>query len=236
MPSGTLYLIPVTLGGDDLKRIIPEFNSELIKGLTYFIGENAKATRAFLKLSSYPNISNALVEELNQHTKNTDLRPLLQPLLNGHNVGLMSDAGCPGIADPGAEIVRQAHRQNIKVVPLIGPSSITLSIMASGFNGQHFAFVGYLPIEKTQRSKRLKELEKISQQYNQSQFFIETPYRNGNLFSDCLSALNPDTLLSLAVNITLPDEYICTKSVGEWKQSETPDFNKKPTVFGIYVG
>jgi 16S rRNA (cytidine1402-2'-O)-methyltransferase len=234
MPQGTLYLIPVTLGGDDIARVIPGFNSEIIKTLKYFIAEDAKNARRFLKLCGYADLSKAGIEELNQHTKFSDHNDLIAPLLKGENVGLMSDAGCPAVADPGAEIVKLAHKNGIKVVPLVGPSSILLSIMASGFSGQHFSFSGYLPIEKPQRIKRLKELEQLAGKFGQSQFFIETPYRNAAMFEDILSALSADTLLSLAVNITLRDEWIQTKTISEWKKSDAPDFIKKPTVFGIY--
>jgi 16S rRNA (cytidine1402-2'-O)-methyltransferase len=234
MPHGTLYLVPVTLGGDDVKRVIPEYNIDLIKTLTRFIAEDAKNARRFLKLCSYPDISKAQIEELNNHTPVLAVAGLLDPLCKGHNLGLMSDAGCPGVADPGSEIVKLAHQKNIRVVPLVGPSSILLSIMASGFNGQHFAFAGYLPIEKPQRVKRLKELEQLAVKNYQSQFFIETPYRNLPLFQDILSTLNPDTRLCVAVNVTLADELIITKSIQEWKKTGPPDFDKKTSVFGIY--
>jgi 16S rRNA (cytidine1402-2'-O)-methyltransferase len=172
---------------------------------------------------------------INQHVDLDELNSFLTPLLQGQDMGLMSDAGCPGIADPGAEIISLAHKKGIKVVPLVGPSSIVLSIMASGFNGQNFAFNGYLPIEKIARSKRSKELEQISLKYNQAQFFIETPYRNGNLFEDLLKTLNGSTLLLVATSITLSDESISVKPVSVWKKTQTPDFQKKPTVFGIYA-
>jgi 16S rRNA (cytidine1402-2'-O)-methyltransferase len=150
-------------------------------------------------------------------------------------MGLMSDAGCPGIADPGAEIIKQAHKKKIKVVPLVGPSSIVLSIMASGFNGQNFAFVGYLPIDKIERSKRIKELETIASKQKQAQFFIETPYRNSSIYEDLLKTLNLNTLLLIATNITLETESILVKTVLDWKKLEIPDFVKQPTVFGIYM-
>jgi 16S rRNA (cytidine1402-2'-O)-methyltransferase len=159
----------------------------------------------------------------------------LQPLLKGENIGLMSDAGCPGIADPGADIIKLAHQKGIKVVPLVGPSSIVLSIMASGFNGQNFAFVGYVPIEKIERSKRIKELEQLCIKNKQAQFFIETPYRNGSVFEDLLKTLQPTTQLLVATHITLVDECIEVKPISAWKKTSVPDFSKKPTVFGIYI-
>lgn len=234
MPSGTLYLLPVPIGETALSRILPEYNIEVINSLCYFIAEDAKNARYFLKLCNYPAISKAEIEELNVQTKSTDLLNLLTPLLNGFNVGLLSDAGCPGIADPGADLVKLAHQRNIQVVPLVGPSSIVLSIMASGFNGQNFAFVGYLPIEKPQRMKRIKELELLVSKQRQAQFFIETPYRNSSLFSDLIASLHPDTLLFIGVQLSTDLEKIGTKRVSEWKRMGGPEMQKKPVVFGIY--
>lgn len=234
MPQGALYLIPVTLGEGDVSRVIPSYNNELLKLLKLFIAEDAKSARRFLKLCNYSDLSQATVYELNRHSTAEDLLEMTKPLLDGENVGLMSDAGCPGVADPGAEIVKLAHRKNIRVVPLVGPSSILLSVMASGFNGQQFAFNGYLPIEKPQRIKRLKELEQIMRRNDQSQFFIETPYRNTALFDDMLASLSGDTLLCLAMDLTLQSETIITKTIADWKKSGAPDMNKRPAVFGIY--
>jgi 16S rRNA (cytidine1402-2'-O)-methyltransferase len=235
MPSiGTLYLFPVPLGVCEIETILPKHN-DLIKTLTYFIAENAKECRAFLKLCVYPNISVADLSLINQHTKTDELLTYIQPLLRGENMGLMSDAGCPGIADPGADIIKLAHHKGIKVVPLVGPSSIVLSIMASGFNGQNFAFVGYLPIDKTEKAKRIKDLEQLSVKQKQAQFFIETPYRNIPVFDDLLKNLLPTTLLLVATNITLSEESIKVKPVSVWKKNPPPDFNKQPTVFGIYA-
>lgn len=231
---GTLYLLPVGLGECNLEDVLPKRNLDLIKTLTYFVAENAKEARAFLKQCAYPEISRAQLSLINQHVKIDELTSFLEPLLQGNNMGLMSDAGCPGIADPGAEIIKLAHKKGIKVVPLVGPSSIVLSIMASGFNGQNFAFNGYLPIDKAERAKRIKELETICVKFKQAQFFIETPYRNGNVFEDLLKTLQPTSLLLVATNITLIDECIQVKPISVWKKSTTPDFLKKPTVFGIY--
>jgi 16S rRNA (cytidine1402-2'-O)-methyltransferase len=232
---GTLYLLPVGLGECNLEDVLPKKNIDLVKTLTYFIAENAKEARAFLKLCAYPEISRAQLSLINQHVKIEELTTFLEPLLQGNNMGLMSDAGCPGIADPGAEVIKLAHKKGIKVVPLVGPSSIVLSIMASGFNGQNFAFNGYLPIDKLERAKRIKELENMCVKYKQAQFFIETPYRNGNVFDDLLKILQPNTLLLVATHITLNDESIQVKPISVWKKGSTPDFSKKPTVFGIYV-
>ena len=233
-PFGILYLLPVSLGECDLTTVLPKHNFDVINSLTYFIAENAKDCRAFLKQCVYPEISRAELSLINQHTKKEELLEYLQPLLQGKNVGLMSDAGCPGIADPGADVIKLAHQKGIKVVPLVGPSSIVLSIMASGFNGQNFAFVGYLPIEKVERAKRIKELEQLCVKQKQAQFFIETPYRNISVFEDLLKTLQPTTQLLVATHITLSDECIEVKPISAWKKNVAPDFSKKPTVFGIY--
>ena len=231
---GTLYLFPVALGECAIADVIPLKNIELIKTISYFIAENAKDARAFLKQCAYPEISRAEFSLINQHVKNEELTSFLSPLLNGQNMGLMSDAGCPGIADPGAEIVRIAHKKGIKVVPLVGPSSIVLSIMASGFNGQNFAFNGYLPIDKNERTKKIRELEQLCVKYKQAQYFIETPYRNTHMFEDLIKTLSGTSQLLVATNITLANESILVKTISEWKKASTPDFYKMPTVFGIY--
>lgn len=232
--NGTLYLFPVPLGVCNIESILPKHNIDLIKTIKHFIAENAKECRAFLKQCNYPNISIAELSLINQHTKADELTSFLKPLLHGENMGLMSDAGCPGIADPGAEIIKLAHHKGIKVVPLVGPSSIVLSIMASGFNGQNFAFVGYLPIDKNEKAKRIKDLEQLSIKQKQAQFFIETPYRNIPVFEDLLKTLLPTTLLLVATNISLTNENIQVKPISVWKKNPPPDFNKQPTVFGIY--
>ncbi len=230
---GTLYLLPVSLGECQLEDVLPKRNFELLRSLTYFIAENAKEARAFLKQSAYPDISKAEFSLINQHVKKEELSSFLAPLLAGNDMGLMSDAGCPGIADPGAEVIAMAHQKGIKVVPMVGPSSIVLSIMASGFNGQNFAFNGYLPIDKPQKIKRIKELELTCAKYKQAQFFIETPYRNESLFEDLLKMLNPNTKLLVATNLTLNAESIQVKTIFDWKRGPAPDFYKKPTVFGF---
>ena len=168
---------------------------------------------------------------LNEHTQDKDLAALIAPLLAGKNVGLMSDAGCPGVADPGAKLVALAHQKNIKVVPFVGPSSILLSLMASGLNGQQFAFLGYLPVDKQARNIKLKEIEKRSQTHNETQIFIETPYRNQHMLEAILTSCNANTRLCIASQVSLPDELILTKRISEWKQSPLPDLHKKPTVF-----
>ncbi|MDF2451818.1 MAG: tetrapyrrole methylase family protein [Bacteroidota bacterium] len=232
---GTLYLLPVGLGDCNIEDVLPKRNLDLIKTLIHYIAENAKDARAFLKQCGIPEISKAEISLINQHAKEEELNSFLKPLLEGHDMGLMSDAGCPGIADPGADIIKRAHQKGIKVVPLVGPSSIVLSIMASGFNGQNFAFTGYLPINSIERCKRIKELEQLCQKQKQAQFFIETPYRNGSVFEDLLKTLQPGTQLLVATHITLTDENISVKPVAAWKKNNVPDFFKKPTVFGIYA-
>ena len=231
---GKLYLIPVPITEGHGIDFIPFYNLEIVKQLTYFIAEDAKIARRFLKQFGYTTLQDAQILELNEHTKHNALTELIAPLLEGHNVGLMSDAGCPGIADPGAEVVKLAHQKNIEVVPLVGPSSIVLSIMASGFTGQNFAFVGYLPIEKDKKIKRLKELEQLVLKNKQAQFFIETPYRNVQLFETLLSTLSNDMLVFMGVNITAPNQFLKSKTIGEWKKSVLPEINKIPVVFGIY--
>lgn len=231
---GTLYLIPVTLGESAIEDVLPQKNITIIKSLTHFIAENPKEARAFFKKTGYEPISNAQLYLINKHADAKEFNQYLLPLANGENIGLMSDAGCPGIADPGAEVVKLAHQKNYKVVPLVGPSSIVLSIMASGFNGQNFAFNGYLPIDKQQRTKKLKELETLCVKNQQAQFFIETPYRNAQLYDDLLKTLNPSTQLLIATNLTLDDETIEVNTISTLKKKNIPNFSKKPTVFGIF--
>lgn len=233
--KGNLYLLPVTLGEGNPFEVIPQYNVEVINTLVHFVVEEGKTARKFLKSI---HIARPLQElffyELSEHTSYTDISDLLKPMLNGAHVGLMSEAGCPGVADPGAELVKLAHRNNIKVVPLVGPSSILLALMGSGFNGQNFAFVGYLPKEQGARKHRIKELEKLAKNQKQTQLFIETPYRNTQLFEELLATLHSDTLLNISCNITQPDQLIKTASVEQWKKSPLPDIQKKPCMFGIY--
>jgi 16S rRNA (cytidine1402-2'-O)-methyltransferase len=232
--TGKLFLIPVPVSEESGLAHIPAFNTETVKTLKYFIAEDAKTARRFLKLCSYPDISAAEIALLNEHSRQEDFTELLHPLLKGENVGLMSDAGCPGIADPGAEVVKEAHKKGIEVIPLTGPSSIVLSIMASGFNGQNFAFVGYLPIEKPQKIKRIKELEQLALKSSQAQFFIETPYRNEQLLETLLGTLSPGTRLFIGMNITSENQFLRSLTAAEWKKEQRPSLNKVPAVFGIY--
>lgn len=232
---GKLYLIPVPISDSKQLDHIPGKNLELIRHLEYFVSENAKTARAFLKRFSYPDIQLAKIEELNQHSEEKSVHGFLAPLLAGHSVGLMSDAGCPAIADPGAELVKLAHQKGIQVIPLSGPSAIVLSIMASGFNGQNFAFVGYLPIERTPKVKRIKELEMMALREKQAQFFIETPYRNEQIFDLLLSTLNATTLLFVGKDLSGEKEFVYSTSIAEWKKIRKPEMHKIPVVFGIYA-
>ncbi len=229
-----LYLLPTTLGDIEIGKVIPFNNSLIIKRIKYFIVENIRTTRRFLKkIDSQINIDELVFYELNEHTDRKTLEEFLQPVFEGFDMGIISEAGCPGIADPGAEIVRLAHEKNIKVIPLVGPSSILLSLMASGMNGQNFAFLGYLPVKPNERLKALKEIEKRSGLEKQTQIFIETPYRNIKLFEDLVTTLYPSTRLCIAADVTLDTEYIKTQTILNWK-NKMPDLNKRPAIFLIY--
>jgi 16S rRNA (cytidine1402-2'-O)-methyltransferase len=239
MKYGTLYLIPVTLGDDNIAGLLPtSLPPEVIKiaqNLEHFVVESEKSARQFLSaIKTTKPVRELSLNLLNEHTQDKDVAALLAPLLAGKNVGLMSDAGCPGVADPGAKLVALAHQKNIQVIPLVGPSSILLSLMASGLNGQQFAFLGYLPVDKTARNAKLKEIEKRSQTHNETQIFIETPYRNQQMLEALLSTCNANTRLCIACQVSLQDEFIVTKRISEWKQSALPDLNKKPTVFLMF--
>lgn len=231
---GKLYLIPVPITEEERVQHLPLYNIQLVKSLSKFIAEDAKNARRFLKQCAYEDISRTEINLLNEHSKSGDISSLLKDLLDGHDVGLMSDAGCPGIADPGAEVVRIAHQKHIEVIPLVGPSSIVLSIMASGFNGQNFAFVGYLPIDKQVKMKRLRELEQLSAKQNQAQFFIETPYRNEQMLETLLETLAPQTLIFIGIDINSSKQHLVSKTVSEWKNALKPFIHKVPVVFGLY--
>ena len=229
-----LYLIPTTLGETSIDKVIPYFNINVVSRLRHFIVENVRTARRFLKKCN-PAIDINLLTfyELNKHTDRNQIASYLLPIKSGESVGLMSEAGCPAIADPGADVVAIAQSEGYKVVPLVGASSILMAIMASGFNGQSFAFHGYLPIDASERIKRLKQLETRAYNENQTQLFIETPYRNQKIAEDILQHCRPQTRLCIAMNITCEDEYIVTKSVKAWK-GKLPEVHKKPCVFLIY--
>lgn len=233
--AGSIYLIPNTLGECETHNVMPDLNYRIIKEIKHFIVEDVRTARRFLKkMDKEIDIDSLTFFTLNKHTSPEELSGFLKPAKEGHDIGIISEAGCPAIADPGAEIVRIAQEKEYKVVPLVGPSSILLALMASGFNGQSFAFVGYLPIKDNERTLTLKHLEKRAQTEKQSQIFIETPYRNMKMMEEILNTCHKETKLCVACDITLETEYIKTKSVGSWKKGELPDLNKRPCIFILY--
>lgn len=233
MTTGTLYFIPVPLAEDTSpQQVVPPEVISRMHSLQHFIVENEKTARQFLAASGHPvPIRELTFHVLNKDTLPKDLPALLQPLQKGIDVGLMSEAGCPGIADPGAALAAVAHQKSIRVVPLIGPSSLLLGLMASGLNGQKFTFLGYLPSDKAERIKSIKGIEFDSKKQQATQLFIETPYRNQHMLEDLVANLQPQTRLCVACNITAQNELIMTKTAAEWKKSPLPDVHKQPTVF-----
>ena len=231
--KGNLYLIPCTLGETPPLEVLPLLVKKAIENIDHYIVEHEKSARRFIKSVASKKQQNSLhVEEINKFTKPQEIPQMLEPCFNGFDVGIISDAGCPGFADPGAAVVEQAHQKSIKVVPLVGPSSILLALMASGFNGQNFAFNGYLPIDKVERKQKIKQLEKKSIVENQSQLFIETPYRNNQMLESLTTALQKNTEICVACDITLATEYIRTASAQHWKRIKV-DLHKRPTMFII---
>lgn len=232
---GKLYLIPTTLGEEgDPNDVLPQTIKRSIDFIDDYIVENEKTARKFIKSIQPQKVQASLrLSSLNKHTEISEHSKMVQPCLEGKNVGLMSEAGCPGVADPGAVIVKLAHEKGIQVIPLVGPSSILLAIMASGMNGQSFAFNGYIPIDKAEKKTVLKNLEKLSQDKNQSQIFIETPYRNNKMLEDIIQALNPSTYICVATDITMPTEFIKTMRASEWKKIKV-DLHNRPTIFIIH--
>lgn len=232
MSSGTLFLIPVPLGPNLPQEVLPEPVLQRTRLLSCFVAEHAKSARAFLKAASHPlPLQQIAISELNEHTREADVSALLAPLREGIDVGLISEAGCPAVADPGANLVAQAQQEGIRVVPMVGPSSLLLALMASGLSGQNFAFHGYLPAKDEERKKRLKELEAESRKFRQTQLFIETPYRNRQMLEALLGALAPQTRLCVATDLSLPGETVTTLPVSAWRKKEAPDFDRRPTVF-----
>ncbi len=230
---GKLYLIPVSLGDSSENAVFPPINKEIINGIDDFIVENEKSARRFIKQILPEKSQPALkLKALNKFTDPAEIMNFLDPARNGKNMGLLSEAGCPGVADPGAEIVKLAHRFGIQVVPLVGPSSILLAMMASGMNGQSFTFHGYLPIDKKERKNELRQLERISAEKNQAQIFIETPYRNMKFLEDLIQILHPATRICVACDLTLPSEFIKTATASEWKYIKV-DLHKRPAIFII---
>ena len=232
---GSIYLIPCTLGETTAIEVVPVYIKEIINNIDEFIVENTRSARRYLKLSGIQKDIGLLVfHELDkQKESSNNFSDYLKVIEDGKNIGILSEAGYPCIADPGAEIVKIAHQKNIKVIPLVGPSSILLSLAASGFNGQNFCFHGYLPKEQSERIKKIKALEESVYKENQTQIFIETPYRNNHIVEDLLNNCLPDTLLCIAANLTLAEEFIKTKKIKEWKSSVL-DINKQPAIFLLY--
>jgi len=229
--KGKIYLIPTTLGDTEINAVIPANVTDIIDNLHYFIVENIRTARRYIrKVSLNKNIDEITFFELNKHTDIKDVASYLNPCLSGNSIGVISEAGNPGIADPGANIVKIAHQKKIDVVPLVGPSSILLALISSGMNGQNFAFNGYLPIKDNERIKKIQYLEKKSKSENQSQIFMETPFRNMKMLEAVLQTCRNNTLLCIATDITLQSEFIKTKTIAEWKKQK-PQLNKRPTVF-----
>lgn len=232
--TGKLYLIPTTLGDNEPLEVLPLSVRKVIEQIDVFIVENEKSARRFIKRitpeKSQPDLK---ILKLDKYAEELEIRTYLDACRHGESVGLISEAGVPAVADPGARIVKMAHEKNIRVVPLVGPSSILLAMMASGLNGQSFAFNGYLPIDGSERKKEIKRLERLSKESGQSQVFIETPYRNGQMFTDLKNTLTPGALLCIACDITLNSEYIRTYEIKDWKH-HAPDLHKRPTIFIIH--
>lgn len=232
--QASLYLIPVTLGETEHRRVLPEYNREVVGRIKHFIVENVRTARRFLKKADPSIVIDELAfYELNKHTSAEEVAGYLAPLARGEDMGVISEAGCPAIADPGADVVAIAQRKGYPVVPLVGPSSILMSVMGSGFNGQSFAFHGYLPIDTTERTNTIRRLEGRIYSENQTQLFIETPYRNNKLAEELIRTCRPSTKLCIASEITCEDEFIRTLPVKEWA-GKVPDLSKKPTIFLIY--
>ncbi|QNF33251.1 SAM-dependent methyltransferase [Adhaeribacter swui] len=232
--SGTIYLIPTVLAEETAPAVIPAQVAQCIAGLNYFIVENARTARRYIKTMAPEKVIESLqIVVIDKNSSEAEVKKALEPVTKGKNAGIISEAGCPGVADPGAEVVKWAHRAGVKVVPLVGPSAILLALMGSGFNGQSFAFHGYLPIEKKDRVQAIRNLEKDMLQRDQTQIFMETPYRNNQLLSDLLQQLNPTTQLCIAANISGSNEFIKTTTVAKW-QGKLPDIHKQPAVFLIY--
>lgn len=234
MQKGSLFLIPTTLGDNAPLEVLPISVKKVVEDVSIFIVENEKSARRFIKKISpkkpQPSLELFL---LNKFTQPIELPEFLEPCLKGKDVGLLSEAGCPGVADPGADVVKLAHEKDIRVVPLVGPSSILMAIMSSGLNGQRFAFNGYLPIDKNERKKEIKRLERLSFEQNQSQIFIETPYRNNKMLEDICATVAPDTNVCVACDITLPTEFIKTLPAKAWAK-KIVDLHKRPTIFIIH--
>ena len=230
-----LYLIPVTLGATPLEQVLPAYNRSVILGIRHFIVEEVRSARRFLKQVDR-NVDIDALEfcPMGKHADAARFARYLDPLRQGHPMGVISEAGCPAVADPGADVVAIAQREGLRVVPLVGPSSILLAVMASGFNGQSFAFHGYLPIDPAARARRLKQLEALTVSENQTQLFIETPFRNAKMVADILRTCRPQTRLCIAAGLTTPEEYVRTLTVKQWQGTKIPELSKVPAIFALY--
>ncbi|MDE5688929.1 MAG: SAM-dependent methyltransferase [Paramuribaculum sp.] len=232
--KGTVFLLPVPLSDNDIAQVIPAVNTDIARSIKYFIVENVRSARRFLKKCDKAiDIDSLTFSTLNTHTSPEDIPAMLEPALSGHDIGVISEAGCPAIADPGADIVAIAQKKGLKVVPLVGPSSIIMGLMGSGFNGQSFAFAGYLPVESGARTAALKEMERRIARERQTQIFIETPYRNNRLIEEICRTLPSSMLLCVASDITGPSQSILTRPLGKWKKAEY-DYSHTPTIFLLY--
>ena len=232
--KGKLYLIPTTLGDNEPLEVLPISVKKVIEQIDTYIVENEKTARRFIKRISASKVQAKLeMFHLNKFTDISSLPDFIEPCLKGIHVGLLSEAGCPGVADPGADVVKLAHEKDIRVVPLVGPSSILMAMMSSGMNGQRFSFNGYLPIDKGERKTEIKRLERLSFDHNQSQIFIETPYRNNKMLEDLCAVLHSNTKICVACDITLPTEYIKTYTANDWSKKKV-DLHKRPTIFIIH--
>ena len=231
-PCGRLYLIPSMIGKCPADYCIPPYNIQIVNRLSHFIvEETSSAYRTLRHIGFNGSFDNVTLYQLNEHSRPEDITEYLECTKDDHDIGLLSEAGLPCLADPGAYVVRLAHSKDIQVIPLTGPSSIVSAIISSGMNGQCFAFHGYLPIKSPQKENKIKSCEKYSAEFHQTQVFIEAPYRNNQLFNTLISICLPTTLLSIACNVNSDDEYISMKSISEWRKSDAPDLHKKPTVF-----
>lgn len=231
-----LYLIPCQMGGTDAERVLPSYNSEIVRGIRRFIVESRKsAVRFLLSVDKNFPIDSCSFAELSEHTDdNADLSEILLPLERGEPMGLISDAGCPCVGDPGNRAVEIAHARDFTVIPLVGPNSMIMALMASGFNGQNFSFNGYLPVKNGEREGKIRQLENKAYKENQTQLFIETPYRNLRMFEAILKSCRPETRLCVAAGITTKNQFIKTKSVAQWKKGKAPPIEKVPAIFLIY--
>ena len=234
MTRGKIYLIPTNIGDGAVYDEMPLFNQSVIRELDYFIVENIRSARRFLSKAEIGKPIDTLeFVELNEHSRSEDIEPMLRPVLSGKSAGVLSEAGLPAIADPGADIVAAAQAHNIECIPLVGPSSIFMALMASGMNGQSFAFNGYLPVKNPDRANEIRRFERRALSESQSQIFIEAPYRNDKLFADFLSLLSPNTRLTIAADILTQTQYIRTQTIDQWRKATPPKLNKRPAIFII---